>query len=113
LRFCFEGVAVLVFKILVSCEEPDGIIQSCDAINYKDGIWLVPQWLEDSANGLAKPVRIVRVDQFGLQPTTLAGNYYVLAAKKLSRAVLEGRMRPRPQDEVVESPDIEIELASI
>ncbi len=104
---------MLVFKVLVSCEEPDGIIHSCDAINYKDGIWLVPQWLEDSANGLAKPVRIVRIDQFGLQPTTLAGNYYVLAAKKLSRAVLEGRMRPRPQDEVVESPDIEIELASI
>ena len=103
---------MLVFKILVSFVEPDGIIQSCDAINYKDGIWLVPQWLEDSATGLAKPVRIVRVDQFGLQPTTLAGNYYVLAAKKLSRAVLEGRVLPRPQDEVVESPEIEIELAS-
>lgn len=103
---------MLVFKILVSFTELDGNIQSCDAINYNDGIWLVPQWLEDPATGLARPVRIVRVDHFGLQPTTLAGNYYVLAPRKLSREVLEGRIRPRPQDEVMELPEIEVEIAA-
>ena len=99
-----------IFKILITFIEPPGAIYGCDAIEYKNGVWLVPNWLGDPTTGLSKPVRIVRVDQFGLQPTTFGGNKYILQAMTLSKAVFEGRAAPRPQDEVVESPDIEVRL---
>ena len=99
-----------IFKVMVPFSDVGGIGR-CDAINYKNGVWLVPHWLTNPATGLSKPVRIVRVDQFGLQKATFAGCAYILQALTLSKAVLEGRAPPRPQDEVVESPNIEVLLS--
>lgn len=104
------GMTMEVFKVMVSFTD-SGDLSTCDAINYKNGIWLVPYWLGNPKTGLSKPVRIVRVDQFGLQQATFAGCKYILQALTLSKAVLEGRAQPRPQDEVVESPEIEIRLS--
>lgn len=99
-----------VFKVMVPFSDI-GQLSKCDAINYEGSVWLVPYWIGDPITGLSKPVRIVRVNQFDLQPTKFAGCKYILEAMKLSKAVLEGRARPGPLDEVVESPDIQVRIS--
>lgn len=101
-----------IFNIMISFTDSGGEISRCSAINYKGKAWLVPLWLENQVTGLSKPTRIVRVDQFGLQPAKFGDCKYILQAMTLSKAVLEGRVPPRPQDEVVESPDIEVRLSA-
>jgi hypothetical protein len=51
---------VKILKALVGAD--DGGIYVVDAIEYEDGLWLVPQWLDVPAQRATKPARLIRLD---------------------------------------------------
>jgi hypothetical protein len=54
-----------LFKVIVAFE--DGVMCSCDAVEYEGAAWLVPKWLPYPNEGYAKPERMIRLDQFQYQ----------------------------------------------
>jgi hypothetical protein len=41
---------------------------TCDGIEWKEKLWLVPHWLEDKASGVSTPARIIRFESLPHQP---------------------------------------------
>ena len=96
-----------VFKVLLFY--PDcGQVYKCDAINYQDGIWLVPDWMTDQASGISKPKRIIRIDRLILCESTFPDCRFLLVPGQLSEGVLHGDIDPRPPVEVRDLPNIEL-----
>ena len=102
-----EWWLVRVFKVLLFYPD-DGQVYKCDAIDYQNGIWLVPDWSIDHVSGVAKPTRIIRIDGLVLCESTFPGCRSLLVPGQLSEGVPKGDIEPRPPIEVVHSPDIEI-----
>lgn len=96
-----------IFRVLTMFSDC-GKVGRCDAIRYEGKIWLVPHWIEYPALGVKKPVRIVHLGANGIHQT--GPTSYSTEAELLSLAVLEGRVPPSPPIEVVESPNIEIQI---
>lgn len=77
-----------IFKTLVSFE--DGIF-SCDTIEYKGKLWLVPEWLDgEPKKGYSKPVRIICMSSLE-QSDSFEENDYVLK-DPIPKAVLDGHV---------------------
>jgi hypothetical protein len=98
-----------VFKVIVPFSDC-GEISQCDGIEYRGKVWLVPEWLEAPALGVKKPVRIVHLGLLGLKPTQFAGCRYMADVMLIAKSVLLGQTPPQPPIEVVESPDISIQI---
>lgn len=95
-----------ILKIMVPFSDC-GELAKLDAIEYKGGIWLVPMWLDNQTLRERKPLRIIRVDKLGLQPSQNLGfGDYIAPAMTIPKALIEGRSQPVAPIEVVESPDI-------
>jgi hypothetical protein len=47
----------------------DGAISQCDGIEFEGKLWLVPRWLDVPAQGVTKPVRLIRFDSIPHQHT--------------------------------------------
>ena len=55
-----------IFKVAFSIEGDNKIMQG-DAIEHQGLLWLVVQWLSNPTLGLAKPQRLLALEQFSLQ----------------------------------------------
>lgn len=95
-----------IYTIMVPSAD-SGDIFMVDAIDHEGGIWLVPHWICNPATGLQSPVRIIRVDCLALLSGRQAmGANYAVPFEKVSTALLEGRAKPAPPIELIESPSI-------
>lgn len=101
-----------VFRVLLFYPD-SGQVYKCDAINYQEGIWLVPDWNTDQASGISKPERMIRIDGLVLCESTFPGCRLLLVPGQLPEGVLHGDINPRPPIEVVKSPDIEIRFNDV
>ena len=93
-----------VFKTLVFFDIADGSIHECDTIEYEGGKWLVTSWIDNPSKRETRPLRIIRVDQLGLQE--FQGRFVL--NYPMPKAVFDGRAPP-PQGSplvVIESPPI-------
>jgi hypothetical protein len=80
-----------VFEIVVPCSDC-GEIFMCDAINYRNGVWLVPHWTNNRL-GLLRGKAAVFGD-------------LAVPVMTISKALLEGHAQPSPPVELIESPAI-------
>jgi hypothetical protein len=53
-------MAIREFKVEVVTD--DGTRHICDGIEWKEKLWLVPYWLDDTGTGQTTPARIIRFD---------------------------------------------------
>ena len=102
-----------ILKALIYTDKPDGTIWSCDTIEYKGTMWLVPQWVDFINEGIKKPIRLVRLDRFQHQAIKFGENDFVL-----NEAVPSAFFETLPPKQiparfvVLESPDISMPMSS-
>ena len=65
-----EGVRQFKVEVIVGGERA-----TCDGIEWKGKLWLVPHWLDGKATGGTTPARIIRFDS--LPHDTFRGRYVV------------------------------------
>ena len=49
-----------IWRTMVGSDTGDILV--CDTIEYKGGLWVVPEWRENTGEGWKTPVRIIRID---------------------------------------------------
>ncbi|MGD0488095.1 MAG: hypothetical protein ABSB94_12980 [Syntrophorhabdales bacterium] len=102
-----------IFKTLVG-NDRDGDILSCDAIRYKDKLWLVPHWRENKIEGWKSPARLIRMDTLRFQNLPPGFHEDFVLNDPLPKVLLDHRVQP-PKDtvyEIVENPEIHISTRS-
>lgn len=66
----------------------DGLF-SIDVIDYESGLWLVPEWLDNKAQGWTTPARIIRLDTIPHQRVE-GQNYHFVVNVSIPKALLQG-----------------------
>src|SRR5215469_4125003 len=97
-----------IFKALVKID--DGSMAHGHVISYKDAIWFVPKWIENPYEQTTRPERIVRLDDFVLEPGGSLGprtfDFFLNVA--IPKTVLRDPIQSKTVDGfvVIGSPDI-------
>jgi hypothetical protein len=89
-----------------------GTISQCDAIEYDNKLWLVPNWLDIPAQGVTKPARIIRFDSLRHQKTPGPNGADFVINDPIPKELFDART-PRqaiPGFEFVEMPEISLPL---
>lgn len=91
----------------------DGVhnIVMMDVIEHQGGFWLVPEWLDNRAQQVTMPVRIVSLETLPHQRTR--GRPEFVVNDPVPKYVFDGHVPPEQATKyiVVERPDIRIPLA--
>ena len=94
--------------------DQDGKIYTLEAIKREDGLWLIPSWLENPAEGWKIPERIIRVAPSEYEE--LGGDYPAEYHTKhpIPTAVLNGQSQTVEgiYYDVVEMPDLRVQIPS-
>jgi hypothetical protein len=101
-------------KILKTLVPFDDEICFVDTIEYEGGLWLVPEWIDDTpSKGYSMPVRIIRVPS--LQPAGKAVSADYVLANPLPKGVYEGNVPIELESVyvVIDRPDIVVESPKI
>ena len=85
--------------------EDDGQEFIGHVVEYERKLWLVPEWLAGPTKGTLSPARIICTDGLSLTKAAPGDQVDFVLARKLSRAVLEGRAVVQSLA-VIERPDI-------
>jgi len=95
-----------ILKTLIIIKD-EGIISRVDTIEYKNILWLVPEWIDQPSTGISRPKRIIslRLTQVS-DPNSkgLDGVDFILS-EPIPRLVLEGH-GDAGKYTVIEDPDI-------
>ena len=99
-----------VLSVAFSIEGETRIMRG-DALEHEGRLWLVVQWFGNPVEGLAKPRRLIELDQFQLQrfpQLTQFGNGSV--GYPIPKGLLEFPIPPQLADKfvVLEAPDITV-----
>jgi hypothetical protein len=99
-----------VFKVLVGTDV--GTIDKVDAIEHDGALWLVPMWLENPAEGLRKPMRMIRLDGPLQEAAGFGGADYILSSGHIPKEILEGQrpVEPATGFVVLDLPEIVLKL---
>lgn len=97
-------------KILKTYVIAGGGIHTVDTIEHEGKLWLVPNWLDDLAEGVTMPSRIIRLDVLRYERMGTEG---FALRDPMPKALLERRTPPKPIPgyEYQELPDIRFPLA--
>ncbi len=81
----------------------------CDTIEYENGLWLVPEWIDGiPTKESSKPARIIQITY--LPKSGPFGEADYLLQNPLPKGVFEGHVPPELKDVyvVIENPDITV-----
>jgi hypothetical protein len=77
-----------VYKALLAIEGENGIYE-CEAIEHEGQNWLVPQWLENPAEGWRTPERLVSLTGIPHQPPDPPGLPHFVVNEPIPKSVLD------------------------
>lgn len=91
----------------------DGFAITCDGVEYKENLWLVPRWIDHPTELTSSPERILRFDCFQHQPDPTGEFDYQNILLPITASALNGVLPPgiehedRPQNLVVDIRDVQ------
>jgi len=110
-----EKAMTTVGTMMVNVMEDDGKSTIChiETINFEGKTWLVPEWLDNKAEGWTTPKRIFRPlakAAYQQRVADLSGDLSELLTSPIPISVLNGQIPPGRENEfvVVERPDVKI-----
>jgi hypothetical protein len=86
----------------------------CDTIEYEDGLWLVPEWIDGiPSKGYSKPARIIQITYLASPGPPGMADY--LLQNPLPKGVFEGHVPSELKNVyvVIENPDIVVESPTL
>jgi hypothetical protein len=88
-------------------------VQMVDVIQYEERFWLVPEWLDNHAEKISMPVRIISFDQVAHHRMKGTNPEFVVECP-IPKSVFEDRLSSEEakQYEIVERPPIVIPLST-
>ena len=85
----------------------------CDALIFNDKLWLVPDWIDEGGSA-SRPVRLIGIDSLEFRPGPIP-NFHThidfAIMDRLPKSLFDPAVQPPQQFDVIEAPDIRIELS--
>lgn len=102
-----------IYKTLVFFTDAHlGKIMKCDTIELNEKFWLVPEWIDNPAEGTRKPLRIICLDNLPHQKIDSGDPADFFLTSPIPICVFEGEIPAEAifRFDIIEHPDISFDI---